>query len=55
MEVIYIILPLAIVMAGVAVSAFFWATGRGQYDDLLTPQHRILFDDDAHTPKRRGA
>ena len=46
MEVIFLILPLAIVMAGVAVSAFFWAAHRGQFDDLQTPQHRILFEED---------
>lgn len=45
MEVIYIVLPLAIVMAGVALAAFFWAAHRGQFDDLDTPRYRALFDD----------
>lgn len=45
MEVIFIILPLAILMAGVALAAFFWAVHRGQFDDLDTPSHRALFDD----------
>lgn len=43
---IFIILPLAIVMAGVAVTAFLLAARRGQFDDLDTPQLRALFDDD---------
>jgi len=45
MEVIYIVLPLAIALAGVAVFAFRWAVNRGQYDDLDTPPIRILFED----------
>jgi cbb3-type cytochrome oxidase maturation protein len=45
MEVIFIVLPLAIAMAGVAMAAFFWAAHRGQFDDLETPRYRALFDD----------
>jgi cbb3-type cytochrome oxidase maturation protein len=45
MEVMFILLPLAIVMAAVALGAFFWAVHRGQYDDLDTPRYRALFDD----------
>ena len=47
MEVIFIVLPLAILMAAVALSAFFWAVHRGQFDDLDTPGYRALFDDPA--------
>lgn len=52
MEVIFIVLPLALVMAGAALGAFFWAAHRGQYDDLDTPRYRPLFDD---VPEPRGA
>ena len=45
MEVIFIVLPLAIVMAAVALAAFFWAVSRGQFDDLDTPRYRALFDE----------
>ena len=45
MEVIFIVLPLALVLAAVACAAFYWAVNRGQYDDLDTPPLRILFDD----------
>ena len=47
MEVIFIVLPLALVLAGTAVAAFLWAVNRGQYDDLDTPAVRVLFDDGA--------
>jgi cbb3-type cytochrome oxidase maturation protein len=51
MQVIYIVLPLAIGLAAVALGAFLWAVRRGQYDDLDTPPCRILFEDDAHRPR----
>ena len=47
MEMIYIVLPLALLVAGVALGAFLWAVCRGQYDDLDTPPYRALFDDNA--------
>ena len=46
MEVIFIVLPLAVVMAGVALLSFFWAVRKGQFDDLDTPGYRAVFDDD---------
>lgn len=51
-EVIYIVLPLAIVLAGVALAAFFWAVSRGQYDDLDTPRYRALFDEPDARPSQ---
>jgi cbb3-type cytochrome oxidase maturation protein len=45
MEVIFIVLPLALLLAGVALAAFLWAVNRGQYDDLDTPPVRVLFDE----------
>lgn len=45
MEVLFIILPLAIVMAGIAAAAFYWGVQGGQFDDLETPRFRALFDD----------
>jgi cbb3-type cytochrome oxidase maturation protein len=45
MEVIFIILPLALVLAAAACAAFHWAVNRGQYDDLDTPPLRVLLDE----------
>ena len=47
MSVMYIVLPLALIFAGVFVGAFIWAVRQGQLDDLETPAARMLFDDDA--------
>jgi len=46
MSVIYILLPVAAILAAAAVAAFIWAVRRGQLDDLDTPAVRILHEDD---------
>jgi cbb3-type cytochrome oxidase maturation protein len=46
MSILYVLIPLALLILGVAVWAFFWAVGNGQFDDLDTPAVSILMDDD---------
>ena len=46
MSVIYIVIPLALVLAAAGVGAFLWAVKKGQYDDLDTPPYRAMFDDE---------
>ncbi len=46
MTILYFLIPLALVVLGLAVWAFFWAVGSGQFDDLDTPAMRIILDDD---------
>lgn len=46
MEIIFITIPVTLVFIAVAASIFFWASKKGQFDDLDSPAHRILFDDD---------
>jgi len=46
MEILYLLIPLALVLLGVAIWAFMWAVRSGQFDDLEGPAHRILMDDD---------
>lgn len=46
MSVIYLVLPLAIVLAAFFVAAFIWATRSGQYDDVDSPAVRMLNDED---------
>jgi len=43
---LYIVLPLALLVAAAAVGAFVWAVRSGQLDDVETPPRRILFDED---------
>jgi len=50
MEILYLLVPLAVLLAGVIVWAFLWSIRSGQFDDLEGPAHRILMDDDDRPP-----
>jgi cbb3-type cytochrome oxidase maturation protein len=51
MSILYVLIPLALIILGGAVWAFFWAVGAGQFDDLDTPAVRIIMDDDEKPPE----
>lgn len=53
MSVLYLVLPLALAFAGLAVGAFVWTVRSGQLDDVDTPPRRILFDDERAASPRR--
>ena len=46
MDIVILLIPIAIILAGLAIWAFFWSVNNGQFDDLESPAHRILYDDD---------
>lgn len=46
MEVLYLLLPIAILVAVVIAMFFIWSVKSGQYEDLDGSAHRILMDDD---------
>jgi len=45
MSVIFIALPIALLLAALAVAGFVTTVTEGQYDDLETPPQRMLCDD----------
>lgn len=49
MAVLYLVIPIALVLAGAGLAAFLWAVRKGQFDDLDTPAVRMLFDDEPET------
>lgn len=53
MRILFILIPLSLVLLGVAIAALVWAVRRGQFDDLDTPAIAILADDDL-PPQQRG-
>jgi cbb3-type cytochrome oxidase maturation protein len=55
METIFVLLPLALLIAAIAVGLFIWAARTGQFDDLDTPAVRILFDDEEPRPAPRSS
>ena len=50
MSVLYIMLPVALLIASGAVWAFIIAARAGQMDDLETPAYRMLVDDEDGVP-----
>ena len=48
METIFVLLPLALLIAAIAVGLFIWAARTGQFDDLDTPASQDSL-------RRRGA
>ncbi|WP_437880528.1 cbb3-type cytochrome oxidase assembly protein CcoS [Pseudomonas sp. LRF_L74] len=46
MSALYILIPVAVGLVGFAIWVFLWSVNNGQYDDLDSPAHSILFDDE---------
>lgn len=42
-----LLIPIALLLGGLALAAFLWALRSGQYDDLDGAAARILNDEDA--------
>lgn len=55
MNVLYVILPLALLLSGGALAAFIWTVSGGQLDDVDSPPRRILFEGDAPRPPLAAA
>ncbi|MBP7587859.1 MAG: cbb3-type cytochrome oxidase assembly protein CcoS [Thermoanaerobaculia bacterium] len=54
MESVFLLVPLAAVLALGTVAALFWAVRSGQFEDLEGPAHRILMDDDSPPSSDEG-
>ena len=45
MNILLLLVPLSLVLLGIAIGAFVWAVRRGQFDDLDAAAIDILVDD----------
>ena len=52
MNILLLLIPLSLVLIGIAVALFLWAVRRGQIEDLDTPALDILRDDEHERPLR---
>lgn len=50
MDSIYVLIPVTLVLLGLALAAWLWSVGSGQYEDLDKAARSILFDDDPVEP-----
>ncbi|MCO4756866.1 cbb3-type cytochrome oxidase assembly protein CcoS [Pontibacterium sp.] len=48
MDIIFLLIPIAIILVSFAIWAFFYSVNSGQFEDLESPAHSILFEDDDH-------
>ena len=48
MEVIFMLIPIAMIFVAIAVAIFFWAVKSDQFEDLEREGSNILFDDDCN-------
>jgi cbb3-type cytochrome oxidase maturation protein len=46
LSILFLLIPLGLLLLGLAVAAFFWATKSGQFDDLESPAWSVVMDDD---------
>ena len=54
MNILLALIPISLILLGIAVAAFIWAVKRGQFDDMDTPALDILRDD-PNDPRPNGA
>ena len=47
MNIIYLLLPIALIFVVLIIWLFFWAVKSDQFEDMEGPAHRILMDDDS--------
>jgi len=53
MSILVVLIPVTLLLVGIALFAFFWAVNDGQFDDLDRPAVDILIDDDPSAPRTR--
>ncbi|MET3928873.1 cbb3-type cytochrome oxidase maturation protein [Lysobacter sp. OAE881] len=50
MNILLLLVPISLVLLGIAIASFVWAVRRGQFDDLDTPAIDILREDPLPSP-----
>ncbi len=51
MNIIYLLLPIALLVVGIIIWLFMWSIKSDQFDDMEGPAYKILMDDD-QPPKK---
>ncbi|QPG07021.1 cbb3-type cytochrome oxidase assembly protein CcoS [Salinimonas marina] len=55
MNIIYVLIPLAVIIVAIAIAVFFWAVRSKQFEDLDRQGYSILFDDDLSEQEKKLA
>lgn len=51
MDILFLLIPIALVFVALAIRLFLWAVRSGQYDDLEMESRRILFEESPQDDK----
>lgn len=51
MNILFLAIPLAIILGFLFLAAFIWAARDSQFEDLETPAHRMLFEENGDAKK----
>ncbi len=54
MDIIYLLLPVALIIVIIIIGVFFWAVKADQFEDMEGPAHRILMDDDVKPAEKEN-
>ena len=54
MNILLFLVPMSLLLIGIAAWIFAWAVRKGQFEDLDTPALDILRDDSAPDPQPQG-
>jgi len=44
MDIIFLLIPIALILVAIMIWIFFWAVKSDQFEDLEGPAHRIIMD-----------
>jgi cbb3-type cytochrome oxidase maturation protein len=55
MEYLIYLIPAALFLGGIGLTAFLWSMKTGQYDDLKGASYRALFEEDELEKEHRAA
>jgi len=53
MNILYFLVPMALLLAAAGVAGFIWSVRSGQFDDVETPAMRVLFDEELRGEDKR--
>jgi cbb3-type cytochrome oxidase maturation protein len=54
MSILFLLIPISLVVVGIACWAFFWAVGSGQFDDMESPAWDVLRDEEPEDSNKRN-
>ena len=51
MDILFLLIPIALVFLVIAIMIFFWAIRDGQYDDMESQGLKVIIDDKQHAKR----